>query len=368
VKLLKWAALGCATFVLLLVGTTGAFLVSTDSGRPVADAVVHVVETDELGGASLDTEEQLLAYLAKHPDRYALAAWDVGHEDAGLFHDADRAWPLASTVKVIPLLAASEEVAAGRWKLDEPTYDAVDQLWLPGTDGDAHPQASADGGTETLGGALHGMIRFSDNAATDFVLLKLGRARVAARDGLPEPHPLGAALLLAEESLDGGADFDERAWARAAQQLEHKHRRKRTGTTLTLAQQEAFARTLDNRGTPRAFARLIERLYAEPVAPQTALARTELEWPMAFASNQQDFEVLATKGGSLPGVLTGATYGKTKSGQRRVVALFLHDLPFATWLGLTRSYAQQAVERDLLLNEDALERLRARLTSADAGR
>ena len=81
---------------------------------------------------------------------------------------------------------------------------------------------------------------------------------------------------------------------------------------------------------------------------------------MEFEPNRRDFTVLATKGGSLAGTLTATYYAQTKAGRRRVLALFLHDVPFSTWSKLMQTFAQQQLERSLLLDDDALERLRSR--------
>lgn len=346
VRVLKLMVMAGVVGALPLAGAVAIFR-STNTGHALEDAVVRVIDTDE--GVELETLEDLVKYLEAHPDRYALAAWNVGAEDAGLFHDADRAWPLASTVKVVPLALASEELAAGRWDANTPTPE-VERFYLPGTDGNAHPEASRDGGTSTVGGAIHGMIAFSDNAATDALLFRLGRSRLTStQEGLPTPHPLSGTMLLAREGFDGAA------WARAARLL--TERETVEGPGISLAAQEAMTRTLDNRGTPRAFARLMERLFTDD-SQKTAVARKELSWPMVYESNQRDFVVFATKGGSLPGSLTSALYAETKSGQRRVAALFLHDLPFATYLSLSQSDLHQKLERELLLSPDALVRLR----------
>lgn len=348
-------ALGCGATLALLVLILAAALLSPP-GRRLTDALGRVLQTDELNGGSLETTEEVLRYLEAHPDRYALAAWDVGAEEQGLFHDADTPWPLASTVKIIPLALASEELAAGRWSLDTPMPE-VESFYLPGTDGNAHPEAKAAVDTTKLGGAIHAMIRYSDNAAADAILFRLGRARLTSEPGLPTPHRLSGHTLLADaEGLNDGG-VDDAAWALSAALLDG-------GTAppfnAPIAAQEQMARELDNRGTARAFARLMERLFTDE-SERTAVARRELAWPMKFESNQREFVVFATKGGSLPGVLTSACYAEAKSGQKRVVALFLHDLPFATWVGLSKSYAQQKLERELLSSPDALQRLRPRL-------
>jgi hypothetical protein len=347
---MRKAAIGCGvTLALVLL----AFLVVLLSppGRRIAGAVLHVMQTDELNGATLETSEDVIKYLEAHPDRYALAAWDVGAEEQGLFHDADTAWPLASTVKIIPLTLASEELAAGRWSAST-ALPEVEQLYLPGTDGNAHPEAKEAGcDTSTIGGAIHAMIRFSDNAATDALLFRLGRERV------PSVHPLSGTTLLASTEWINDGGVNDAAWAISSALLDGGVKYE---LSTSIPAQEQMARELDNKGTARDFARRIEKLFTDETE-QYALARKELSWPMEFESNQRDFVVRATKGGSLAGVLTSASYGETKSGQRRVVALFLHDLPFATWVGLSKSFAQQQLERELLASPDALQRLRPRL-------
>lgn len=334
----------------------GLVFATSRKGRALRDAVMRVIETDELNGGSLKTADEVVRYLEAHPDRYALAAWDVGSEDAGLFHDADRSWPLASTVKVIPLALASEEIAAGRWSVELPTPE-VESFYLPGTDGDAHLRGNADGGTAKLGGAIHSMIRFSDNAATDAILFRLGRDRLTSTEpGLPTPHPLSGSMLLASRGWADDGGVEDAAW----QAARHLSEGPAPEPSISIAVQEKMVREFDNRGTTRAFARLMERLFTDDTQ-RFATAREALSWPMEFESNRRDFEVIATKGGSLVTVLTSVSFAKTKTGQRRVVALFLHDLPFATWATLSQSFAHQQLERELLGTPDALERLRPRL-------
>lgn len=346
---MRKAVIGCG-FTLALAILAFLVVLLSPPGRRIAGAVMHVMQTDELNGATLETSEDVIKYLEAHPDRYALAAWDVGAEEQGLFHDADTAHPLASTVKIIPLTLASEEIAAGRWSASTPLPD-VEVLYLPGTDGNAHPEAKEAGDTSTIGGAIHAMIRFSDNAATDALLFKLGRERVAP------VHPLSGTTLLAATEWKNDGGVNDAAWEISSALLDGGVKYE---LSPSIPAQEQMARELDNKGTAREFARRIEQLFADETE-RYALARKELSWPMEFESNQRDFVVRATKGGSLAGVLTSASYAETKSGQRRVVALFLHDLPFATWVGLSKSFAQQQLERELLSSPDALQRLRPRL-------
>ena len=96
--------------------------------------------------------------------------------------------PLASTFKLAVLAAYAREVAAGRLDPGERIPAADVALWhLQGTDDGAHERALAamsvaDGDTLSLDQVVRAMVEFSDNAATDYLLDRLGR-RSHPRDG-----------------------------------------------------------------------------------------------------------------------------------------------------------------------------------------
>lgn len=353
----KRLSLGLLVVALLFVGW---------KARPLVLAMAEVVRSDELGGNQLETADDVWAYLRAHPDRYALALFEVGAEDAGVFHDAETAWPLASTVKVIPLALASQRFASGAWSEDTP-LPTVEHFYLENTDGRAHPKAMqrADGGIDTLGRAVTAMIESSDNAVTDALLFSMGREvlerEVPLLGALPVPHPLSGTLLLQLAQPDGG--LDDAAWSLATPLRDDATLGPASAQRLAgvpIREQLFMAKTYDNRGSARAFAKLMETFVLDP-SGQYAAARSRLSWPMRKSGNQKHFRQWGTKGGSLPGTLTSASYVETNSGQRRVLALFLHDLPFATWVGLSRSYAEQDVEFEVLQAENPAALLHERL-------
>lgn len=358
----RWKVAGVVSVLLVAALAVGAW-----KARRLIDAVAEVLATDELEGKQLTTADEVWAYLRAHPERYALAVWDVGDEPNGVFLDADAAWPLASTVKVVPLALACHRLEQGTWTSDRPLPN-VEHFYLPGTDGQAHPKARAalDGGVATVGAALTAMIQFSDNAATDVLLFEIGRESLeletAELGALRAPHPLTGTLLASLEGADGGV-VDDRAWALASALKEDSSRAEVMAEAFAarrVREQSVMASTLDNRGSARAYARLLERFFVDET-PRYAPARERLSWPMRFPANQETFARWGTKGGALPGTLTSAHFVEQKSGRRRVLALFLHDLPFATWAGLANSYAQQKVELELLLADDVRALVKQRL-------
>lgn len=129
-----------------------------------------------------------------------LIDWMVAHkEDVGLVvlvdgeerlaHQPDEHFPLASTIKVLMLVAYAEQVAAG--SLDERAtvpLEVVDRLYLAGTDGGAHEAARSEWGDEnavTLDQLAHAMIRYSSNAAADVMLRKVGGPTCCIGSGRP---------------------------------------------------------------------------------------------------------------------------------------------------------------------------------------
>ncbi len=352
------ALVGLALLVLgVLIGAR------TPKGQQLVAAASYYSETVEPESTSLDTPAELVAYLRKHPDRYALAAWELGEEDGGVFHDPDSAWPLASTVKLEVLAAVAEALDHDGWDAGELVDPAeVERFYLAGTDGNAHSSAVADlkarDAGRTLDDQLFAMLRFSDNAATDFVMHRLGRARLDDAG----VHPLTGQFAAARAHDDGGVDDAAWRWLEilATDGGAVRASLRDEGLLLSVAEQEAMTRNFDNRGAARAYARRLEQLFADE-RPAIVFARRHLTWPMAFEPNRRDFELLATKGGSLPGTLTSVYFAKTKRGHQRVLALFFHDLPFATWVGMSQSFVQQKLERATLLDDDGLERLRKQI-------
>lgn len=320
-----------------------------------------------LSGESLATADDVWNYLRAHPDQFALAAWEVGDEVNGVFHDADTAWPLASTVKIVPLALTCHRLHSGEWSEDKAIVD-VERFYLPGTDGGGHEAAmqALGGSVRTVGDALTAMIEFSDNAATDALLFELGRSVVeteAPRLGdIESPHPIAGSMLLELERAKAGSTR-ERAWA-IASMLEGDPQRAALAakwlSDYSPRELLRIARQFDNRGTARAFAKLMEHVFTDQSGCYEP-ARKRLGWPLRIPHNRHRFRQWGAKGGSLPGTLTSAQFAETTSGRRRVLALFLHDLPLSRWTVLSTSFAQQFVELEILNADDLRALIQARI-------
>ena len=146
----------------------------------------------------LETPEDLLRYMAAHRADASLVVYTVradGKPDErapGIAFNATQPMPLGSTIKIVTLAAYAREVGLGRLSPVEPvSVSDWERFYLPGRDGLAHPAALEALGWESddLGFAVNRsatlqvdalvglMIRFSDNAAADWLLSRLGPER-----------------------------------------------------------------------------------------------------------------------------------------------------------------------------------------------
>ncbi len=322
-----------------------------------------------------DDAGDLLDWVAEHPRKAGLAVY-AG--DAPLLRSADRRFALGSTRKVLILGAYARRVAAGRLDPEERVrVDAVERWYFPRTDGGAHPAAVEDwtvrgvlaGGTVPLDEVAHAMIRWSDNAAADYLLERVG-ARAARRfaeaHGMRRQDPLGnsfgeyVAWTATTPSrwsrrTPGARAAAATAIARATPAQDAAGRR-----FPPIARQRRFA-ALSTAGTPREWARLMRDMDAgtglSPAAH--AIVERHLEWPLvAFPELGSQLERLGEKGGSLPGVLTDAVYARAPGGPPAAATLFFNDLPPRIEAGLARSAAQQQLL--LALATDPAARAKAR--------
>lgn len=369
-------------------------------------------------GTGLNTADDLLAYVQAQPDTVSLVAYSVAEDgspiqdETAVWHNADKAMPLASTKKIIILATYARAVADG--VIDPQTAVAVsnwDHYYLPETDGGAHMAALTDLGIIVNGKGyatdpteivlyeemVYAMIRFSDNAAPDYFLDLLGKEAIAEtmRLGGLEPRPLfpHAGLVLTWQNheqpaltaeslaeltalsedeytrrvLEMQEAFIEGAWGTAEREWRLANTRPMNPHRLEMS----AANLLGDKGTAREFAQIMAGVVSGTFisAEVSALMRPFLEWPMMFPGNEADFEALGTKGGSLLGLLTEATYYIPREGgfseRPRVVALFLREMPLGAWIRLSETYGQQDFSLELAISPEFAKQTAVALATGD---
>ncbi|MBK8985301.1 MAG: serine hydrolase [Chloroflexi bacterium] len=339
-------------------------------------------------------------YLLANPQNVALVAFRAGQEANGVYLNADAPMPLASVVKIIHLVAYAEAAAAG--ELDPASYvplTELEQYYQPGLDLGAHQQAIADLEEQ---GVIWGdplqirlsdvpwmMMRYSSNAAMDYLHNRLGQERIEATavalnlTRQTAPCPFLAQFLAMSNFTRAGSDYaavqtylaDPAIYGQEAVLLadayvndaafrDTQNAWRRAEAAAPCPVQRLFSDTLNPQGSAGEYAALMARLAQNGLSnPDSSyIARRYLEWPMVFAANQELFSNLGYKNGSMPGVLTTAYYAYPLGEVTpMVVVVFYRDLPQRTYQAWRRSLPHDELARWLLSDPAAITAVRAAL-------
>src|SRR5699024_2123987 len=118
----------------------------------------------------------LLNYFKKNKDKLSITLKENGQDTLVL--NSERNFPLASTLKIIIAFNFVKSVANNKFSItDNVELNELEKFYIPNTDGGAHPKwkKSIDNPTEvSLLEIAKGMMQFSSNACTDFLINKIG--------------------------------------------------------------------------------------------------------------------------------------------------------------------------------------------------
>ena len=362
-QVLKIAGVGCLTVLI-----AGAILVAVNWDRITSVARDFVALLDGVEAAqALQSVDALLDFIDANRSHVSLVAYRLDDPDSAILLNPHVPRALASTIKILVLAGYAEAVDEGRWSPDERVPLAeVEAFFLPGTDGGAHDRAVEvygergwldASGAVSLRDVVWAMMTVSDNAATDYLLHRLGRERAGALParlglgGSDAPLPISGVFLSWAEAVD--EPLADAAWEladRLRRDPEFRTARQENPMTseVSVRDQARLSVARSPRGTARDYAGLMERVQRGDPISDTASAtmREFLEWPMENEPIRREFTAYGTKGGSLAGVLTEATYAVPRDAASGGVAvLFFEELPLAVWLTLTEGQVRQNLVR-----------------------
>lgn len=354
----------CAIVIALLT-MGGARAQDDDTPEPDSDAAVI---------ASVQT------YVADNLDGVGVACFPIGYPGLGVYHNADARFPLASTIKILVLAEFARQASIGTLNLNArvPLAD-LDAYYLPRTDGGAHTaflgETTIANETLSLADVARGMIRYSSNAATDYLVSRLGRENFPAlysRLGMQatdQPTNFLGLFLALENHETGRADVETLTEAVVAfessrladryvylEEWREEERDRRAEPLRGLLggvppdDQIAYFARFGGQGSARDFASLMAAIYEGRAISSavSAMMREFLEWPLEFSHNRAAFDSLGLKGGSLPGLLTGAWFGQLRDGPPVALAVFYRDLSIDTWRAWRRDFDHQYLEFEAL--------------------
>ena len=316
---------------------------------------VNCQQTTVPDPAPLPTEDPVVAFIRANPGRSAVLL--VRNDTTLVSLRPDQPFPLASTVKIIVAIEFAKQAASGKLKADEPVLlSDIDRYYLPATDGGAHPEWKSglkaqnliSNGRVPLLEVAKGMIRYSSNASTEYLMDRLGfdnlNANLMELD-LPKHDRLTPAVapLMLYSTSDKQATL-QRIRSMSAQEYEAQslaiHQRLKQDADGSFKKQFIFPdielqKLWSDRlmgSTVREYVSIVQKLnkrtYFAP-AVQGYLDQI-MEWPFAVnPGNQAIYEHLGMKGGSTAFVLTNALYATDKAGNRSELVFFFKNLTLA---------------------------------------
>ncbi|NID08600.1 serine hydrolase [Fibrella aestuarina] len=317
-----------------------------------------------LATAQSPSPDPVVDFLRTYPTRSAL--YLIRNDTVLISQRPDQKMPLASAVKTIIAIEFAQQAAAGKIDPNEriPLTD-VDLYYLPNTDGGAHPawkqrlaqQNLISNGTVPLLDVAKGMIMFSSNANTEYLLDRLGPKAVNANlktlklPNHDQIYPIVAALMLYSAAPADSAkaakavrSLSANAYAARCQAIHEQLKNDRSGAYKQgfifpdMNLQKSWSDRLPG-STVREYASVMQKIISRtyfPTAVQTVLDSI-MEWPfVANPGNKDVYKHLGMKGGSTAFVLTNAFYAETTKGNRVAAAVFFNNLTAAEFSLLSK--------------------------------
>lgn len=387
----------------------GALLVAVVVFAVASNWSTFVVMYENLGAMNegqrvaeqMPQPSDLLEYIAAHPEKVSLVAYEVGARDEGIFYGPDRGRPVVRVPNLLLLAEYARQVETGELApSDRVPLDSLRMYALPGTGQSRHEQALtkwdeddqiASDSTIALAQVVQVMVEYGDPAATDWMMIRLGRETVQElprRWELPSSDPpvpqTGLYLQWEEDETgshthDGNRDSLSRTqWTDSAyrhvQALRRdssyrntvRNRLEREGLGLSVRDQKRLARTTYPQGTAREYADLAARMADQTVdGPQSNRTMwNHLKSDIGADSIQAPITALATQVGAMPGLISFVGMAHIDSSQApRVSVLLFEDLPIGLFYHIVQTDLDKGLQLRLVSDPAFFERARTALSA-----
>lgn len=284
----------------------------------------------------------LLSYLEKNMDKLSITLKENGEDTVAL--NAEEKFPLASTLKIIIAFNFVKDVTNNKISItDRVELNKIDKFYIPDTDGGAHPnwKKSLNNSSEaSLLEIAKGMMQFSSNACTDYLISKIGIDVInQSIKGLKLNHdkityltpPILIPGYLSDRrsvALNKLEKMDEKSYQELSQELFEKMKANETVKLEEIASKmlnQKMQLLLTNKtasSTTKQYADLMFKLGKELLTQK----EKELFSEILIGKNSKDDgdDYFWFKGGSTMFVLTSALYRESKN-TTVSVSLFIKD-------------------------------------------
>jgi D-alanyl-D-alanine carboxypeptidase len=301
-------------------------------------------------------EQVFLQFLEKNRENAAL--YIVKNDTVVASLHPNNPMPLASTVKIMVAIEFAKQAGAGVFDAEQPVaLKEIEKYYIPFTDGNAHPtwlkylkqQNRIVNDSVRLIDVAKGMIRFSSNANTDYLIELLGVQNINSNIKLlnlsyhTPIYPLVGALFLyqnpknkkEEQILKSISKLDDNKYASYAYSMHKalsnsdKLKSSFRPVDLTMNMQRMWSDRLPA-STVRTYAQIARTLNRRAYFSKEAydIIAQVMEFVMENPNNQSFLKHAGMKGGSTSFVLTKCMYAYTTEGDYYEVVVFFNNIPF----------------------------------------
>jgi|GEM_PF-207798 len=338
-----------------------------------------------------DNPDYVLNHLKDYPQTTSLYVAENGEEL--ITYQSDIVRPLASTVKMLIAVEYAMQIHAGIITKDSPvSLDNLKRLYIKNTDGNAHEDwlktMSSEGKIKNNEVTLHdvakGMIIYSSNANTDFLIDLLGitnineRAKSLKLTQHEEVYPIVSALLIPEH-IQNETSSEKQLIKKLRKMPVATYRSKAEELSELLkvgtikAEDVSFDMSMDLQkvwsdrligASANDYGKLLAIISNDELPGAAAdTIRDLLEWPMQYnEQNHERFIHLGAKGGSTAFVLNDAIYAEDHHGNKIEMVIFTNDLNF--WQGLLIRKNMNSFESKLLGSKDYRLKVQKKLSES----
>lgn len=333
-----------------------------------------------------DSLTLLWQQVALQPEDFAVGCERLDSGRSPIFYNADTAFPIASITKVLIFMEYASRLEAGSVSADETVEVSILERYnLPRTDRGAHDlfmqQYPANIRTLRLRDVALGMVQYSSNAASDYLLDRLAPIewgtlfQALSITGSTLPHSLTMIPLLMNNHETGKAQLADLPALSISQgesyldlyttdaswrEQEIAYRAPRGSDFPDWETQGAILQRHTALGTIRDYMRVLRAIYSadsQLSAPIRSMTREAMRWV-----NNEYIETNYVEYGSKLGFYSGGTlaliaYGEPLGSEPIISAIFFRNIPrqvynslvrndvigdFAHWLNLNRCNGLEA--------------------------
>jgi D-alanyl-D-alanine carboxypeptidase len=350
-----------------------SFLADRSTYTKIGLMIVGIVLLLVAGGAYYlfhDDPDYVQKYIDKNPDLASMYVTIDG--EVMISQKSTEKRPLASVVKTIIAIEYANQVAEGTINPEEHIpLKELDMFYLANTDGGAHPawleemKASDQISNEEI--PLHevakGMIMFSSNANTDFLIEKLGAESInrvietLELENHDPVYPLVSALLIPDylnDKHDGEWSHSQleetlqsmklEEYRKLAWEIHHKLKNAKSNfvsdpVSVPMDLQKIWSDRLPN-ATVEDYQKVMSAISnnTATVPGGEEILRDVMEWPMELhASNRDKYAHFGAKGGSTAFVLNQALYVEDKEGKTVELIIFTEGFSFVEQIKMNQN-------------------------------